>query len=75
MTEYIFEVYREYESRVTDREFAVDKETAQQLGRNMVHLTSAPNWIEVDHWKWKIEGYGEMGENCYIIKHTLKGGE
>jgi len=66
----MYKVWREYESRTTDTEYADTLELAKVYGRNLVYLKQPRDWIEVEGHtnKWKLEGYGESGENCYIKK-------
>jgi len=70
MTKYMYKAWREYESRTTDTEYADSLELAKVHARNMVHLEQPREWVEVDDYssKWKLEGYGEINENCYIKK-------
>lgn len=73
MTEYVYRVTREHESRTVESDYAADLETAKELARNMVVLETPAEWVEDGHWSWVLEGYGDYDEGCYINKHILKG--
>lgn len=75
MSEYIFEVEREYEHRSVATTFADTLEVAKDEAAEIVQIGPDMEWVKERPLVWKLKGYGEHGEACTITKHVLKTGD